>query len=107
MISWRRWPAVFWFCAALFAAVSGARADDPFYKGKRLNLMINFAPGGPTDIEGRLLAKHLVKHIEGHPSILVQNRDGAGGLVGTNYIGEIAPKDGTMLAYLTSPAWRS
>jgi len=37
----------------------------------------------------------------------VQNKDGAGGLIGTNYIGEVAPKDGTMLAYLTSPAWRS
>ena len=92
---------------AVFAAGPGSAADDPFYKGKRLNLMINFAPGGPTDIEGRLLAKHLVKHIDGHPSILVQNKDGAGGLVGTNYIGEIAPRDGTMLAYLTSPAWRS
>jgi tripartite-type tricarboxylate transporter receptor subunit TctC len=93
-------------CAAVVLA-PGARADEPFYQGKRLTLMINFAPGGPTDIEGRLLAKHLVKHIDGHPTILVQNRDGAGGLVGTNYIGEIAPRDGTLLGYLTSPAWRS
>jgi tripartite-type tricarboxylate transporter receptor subunit TctC len=89
------------------ALASGARADDPFYQGKRLTLMINFAPGGPTDIEGRLLAKHLPKHIDGHPAILVQNRDGAGGLVGTNYMGEIAPRDGTTFAYLTSPAWRA
>jgi tripartite-type tricarboxylate transporter receptor subunit TctC len=96
-------------CAAgvVSALASGAAADDPFYKGKRLTLMINFAPGGPTDIEGRLLAKYLAKHIDGQPAILVQNKDGAGGLVGTNYIGEVAPKDGTMLAYLTSPAWRS
>jgi tripartite-type tricarboxylate transporter receptor subunit TctC len=97
---------VFVACIA-FALASGAAAQEPFYKGKRLNLMINFAPGGPTDIEGRLLARHIAKHIDGHPAILVQNRDGAGGLVGTNYIGEIAPKDGTMFAYLTSPAWRS
>jgi len=48
-------------CAAglVCALASGATADDPFYKGKRLNLMINFAPGGPTDIEGRLLARYL------------------------------------------------
>jgi tripartite-type tricarboxylate transporter receptor subunit TctC len=93
-------------CATL-AMRSAASAEDAFYKGKRLTLMINFAPGGPTDIEGRLLARHLARHIEGEPSILVQNRDGAGGLVGTNYIGEIAPRDGTMFGYLTSPAWRS
>ena len=32
--------------------------------------------------------------------------DGAGGLIGTNYLGEIAPKDGTMLGYFTGTAWR-
>ena len=94
-------------CAAGVVAVSAAHAEDPFYKGKRLTLMINFAPGGPTDIEGRLLAKHLAKHIDGQPLIIVQNKDGAGGLVGTNYLGEVAPKDGTMAGFLTSPAWRS
>src|SRR5689334_6212761 len=87
---------------AIASCVSGAYAADPFYKGKHLTLMINFAPGGPTDIEGRLVAKHIVKHIEGEPSVVVQNKDGAGGLVGTNYMDEIAPKDGTMFAYLTS-----
>jgi tripartite-type tricarboxylate transporter receptor subunit TctC len=98
---------VAWAACMLFTAAPGAAADDPFYRGKRLNLMINFAPGGPTDIEGRLLARHIARHIDGHPAMLVQNRDGAGGLVGTNYIGEVAPRDGTMFAYLTSPAWRS
>lgn len=92
---------------ALILVVPGAVAEDAFYKGKRVTLMINFAPGGPTDIEGRLVAKHLARHIEGDPPIVVQNKDGAGGLVGTNFMGELAPKDGTMFAYLTSPAWRS
>ncbi len=87
------------------AATAAAGADDPFYKGKRLNLIINFAAGGPSDIEGRLLAKHLVKHIDGAPGIIVQNKDGAGGLVGANYIGELGPKDGSMLGYITATAW--
>jgi len=39
---------------------SPARAEEPFYKGKQLTLLINFGSGGPTDIEGRLLAKHIV-----------------------------------------------
>ncbi len=90
----------------LWGSASNARAEDPFYKGKRLNLLINFAPGGPSDIEGRLFAKHITKHIEGQPSIIVQNKDGAGGLIGSNYIGEVAPRDGTMAGYLTGSAWK-
>jgi tripartite-type tricarboxylate transporter receptor subunit TctC len=101
-----RAPAVmFALCAALLSG-SPAAADEPFYKGKRLSLIINFAAGGPTDIEGRLLAKHLTKHIGGHPSVLVQNMDGAGGMIGAGYLGEVAPKDGTTLGYFTGSAWR-
>ena len=91
---------------AIAAAMSSAAADEPFYKGKRLTLLINFAPGGPTDIEGRLLAKHLARQLDGQPLILVQNKDGAGGLVGTNYLGEVAPRDGSMAGYVTGAAWK-
>jgi tripartite-type tricarboxylate transporter receptor subunit TctC len=94
------------FCAALsFAAVSPVRAEDPYYQGKRLTVLINFAVGGPTDIEGRLFAKYLGRHIDGAPNVIVQNMDGAGGLIGAQYLGEIAPKDGTVLGYLTGTAW--
>jgi tripartite-type tricarboxylate transporter receptor subunit TctC len=97
---------VFSLVAAFAAAPDVASAQsDPFYKGKRLTLLINFAAGGPADIEGRLFAKHFGKHIEGAPNIIVQNRDGAGGLVGTNYLGELGPRDGTMAGYLTAAAW--
>src|SRR5712691_4664897 len=92
--------------AVAFASIAArGEAQDPFYKGKCLYLLINFAAGGPADIEGRLVAKHLAKHIDGGPGIIVQNKDGAGGLVGTNYLGEIAPRDGTMAGYLTAAAW--
>src|SRR4249919_328110 len=97
--------AVIALCVLVALAASQAHADDPFYKGKRLNLLINFAAGGPSDIEGRLLAKHLVKHIDGAPNIVVQNKDGAGGLIGATYIGEVGPKDGTMFGYVTAVAW--
>jgi tripartite-type tricarboxylate transporter receptor subunit TctC len=91
------------FAAAL--ATSSASADEPFFKGKRLTLLINFAAGGPTDIEGRMFAKHLVRHIEGAPSIIIQNMDGAGGVVGAKYMGEVAPRDGTMAGYFTGTAF--
>ena len=94
--------------AALALAVllaPAAAAEEPFYKGKRLTLLINFAAGGPTDIEGRLFAKYLVKHIAGEPQIIVQNMDGAGGLVGAQYLGEVAPRDGSVIGYLSGTAW--
>ncbi len=87
--------------AALICVAFQAAKSADFYQGKRLTILINFAAGGPTDIEGRLLARHIGKHIPGNPTVIVQNMDGAGGLVGTNYIGEVAPKDGTTLGYLT------
>jgi tripartite-type tricarboxylate transporter receptor subunit TctC len=91
--------------AGVLALAAAAHADEPYYKGKRLTLVINFAAGGPTDIEGRLFAKYLVRHIEGQPGVIVQNMDGAGGLIGAQYLGEIAPRDGTVVGYLSGSAW--
>jgi tripartite-type tricarboxylate transporter receptor subunit TctC len=91
--------------AAVAAAATPAPAQEPFYKGKRITLLINFAAGGPTDIEGRLFAKYLVRHIEGAPTIIVQNMDGAGGVIGAQYIGEVAPKDGSVIGYLSGTSW--
>lgn len=90
--------------AALSAPAQAA--DEPFYKGKRVTVLVNFASAGPTDIEGRLFAKFLGKHLAGKPNVIVQNMDGAGGAVGTNFLGEIAPRDGTMVGYLSGIAWR-
>src|ERR671923_1953505 len=73
----------------------------PFYQGKTLNFVINFAAGGPTDIESRIFAKHLSRHIPGQPTITVQNMGGGGGLIGVNYIGEVAKPDGLTAAYFT------
>src|SRR6266700_2213509 len=91
-------------CVALACVAPKARADE-FYKGKRLTILINFASGGPTDIEGRLFAKHLARHIEGQPNIVIQNMDGAGGIVGAKYLGEVGPRDGTMAGYFTGTAF--
>jgi tripartite-type tricarboxylate transporter receptor subunit TctC len=106
MISIRACSALFGSLLAITIGISPAAADDPFYKGKRLTMLINFAAGGPSDIEGRLLARHLTKHIDGQPQIIVQNKDGAGGLVGTNYVGEVGPRDGSMVGFFTGAAWK-
>jgi tripartite-type tricarboxylate transporter receptor subunit TctC len=89
------------FALVLLASINAAHADEPFYKNKRLTLLINFAIGGPADVEGRLFAKYIGRHIAGEPSVLVQNMDGAGGVVGAKYLGAVAPKDGTIVGYFT------
>jgi tripartite-type tricarboxylate transporter receptor subunit TctC len=76
-------------------------AERPFYEGKTLTFIINFAAGGPTDIEGRIFARHLGKHIPGQPVVVVQNMGGAGGLTAVNYMGEVAKPDGFTAGYFT------
>src|SRR5690348_16332559 len=93
------------FSVLTFASAPAYPQADPFYRNKRISLLINFAAGGPADIEGRIFARHFARHIDGGPNIVIQNRDGAGGLVGTNYLGEVAPRDGTVVGYLTAAAW--
>jgi len=90
---------------SLGLALSPCLAQEPYYKGKRLTVLINFDAGSAPDIEGRVFARHLAKHIDGQPQIIVQNISGAGGVNGTQYLGEIAPKDGTTFGYLTGSAW--
>jgi len=84
-----------------FRAPGFAAEKAPFYQGKTLNIVINFAAGGPTDIESRIFAKHLSRHIAGQPTITVQNMGGGGGLIAVNYIGEVAKPDGFTAAYFT------
>ncbi len=79
----------------------GLAAERPFYQGKTLTVVINFAPGGPTDVEGRLIARHLSRLVPGQPGIIVKNMPGAGGLIAANYLGEVAKPDGLMLGYFT------
>lgn len=100
--------------AAVCGAVLGWLATGPtlraqpadFYAGKRLIILVNYAAGGPADIEGRFFARHIAKHIAGQPGVIVQNMDGAGGMVGATWLGEVAPKDGTVLGMLTASAWQ-
>jgi hypothetical protein len=65
-------------------------------------MMINYPPGGNTDTEGRIFQWHLAKHIKGNPTIIVNHRPGAGGLVGVNWMGSgNAPTDGTLFCFCT------
>ena len=87
--------------ALVLLAARPAWADDPvesFYHGKTIQLLIGYSPGGGYDTYARVLARHLGDHIPGHPSIVPQNMPGAGSLRATNYLYNVAPKDGSAIA---------
>ena len=90
----------FTFLAYISPLAFGAEKPT-FYQGKTLNIIINFAAGGPTDIESRIFAKHLPRHIPGQPTVTVQPMGGGGGITAANFIGEVAKPDGLTLAYFT------
>lgn len=89
--------------SSMVLSAAAHAAERPFYQGKNITFLINFAAGGPTDIEGRIVARHLAKHIPGNPTIIVQNMPGAGGVTGINFLGEAAKRDGLTLGYFTGP----
>src|SRR3954467_2707788 len=83
-------------------AVAQTVAD--FYKGKAVNILVGFGPGGGYDLYARLLGRHLGRHITGHPNVVVQNMDGAGSVRAANYVYAVAPKDGTAIAAVNQNA---
>jgi tripartite-type tricarboxylate transporter receptor subunit TctC len=88
--------------AVVAAACGTARADEPFYRGKTITLLIPIGPGGAYDTYARLVARHLNRHLPGNPTIVPRNMPGAGGGVASSYLYNIAPRDGTTLIIITS-----
>ena len=82
----------------LFAASDLPAAD--FYKGKTLRITIGTSPGGGYDAWGRLVGRHLGKHIPGNPSIVPENIPGAGGLIQVNNLYAATKPDGLTVGYI-------
>jgi tripartite-type tricarboxylate transporter receptor subunit TctC len=77
-----------------------AHAQDDvanFYRGKQVRLIVGTAPGGGYDLFARIVARHIAAHIPGQPTVIVQNLPAAGGLVMTNQLYAVGPKDGTAI----------
>ena len=89
------WTAI---CAPARAQTPGAQTTDTFYANKTIDMLVGSEPGSGYDLYARLIAKYLPSHIPGNPRIAVKQMMGAGGLVATNYLANIAPRDGTVIA---------
>lgn len=86
------------FAAALFGtAAQHAAAQDSFYKGKTVTLVVGYSAGGGYDQYARLVARHLGNHIPGNPTVIVQNMPGAASMTSVRYLDATAPKDGTVI----------
>jgi tripartite-type tricarboxylate transporter receptor subunit TctC len=86
---------IFVLIAALVLPASGAYAQTDFYAGKQISLLIGTTAGGGYDAYGRLVARHIGRHLPGNPAVVAKNMPGAGGLASANYLYNRAPKDGT------------
>ncbi len=89
---------------ALAAASAGAQTagEAEFYQGKTITLITSTGVGGTYDVVARLIARHMPRHIPGDPTIIVQNMPGGGNVLATNYMYNIAPRDGTAIASVHS-----
>src|SRR5207244_6359368 len=84
--------------AVLFAAVPGKAQPiaDLFKGGKQLRFVLGAASGQDYDVWARLIGRHLSRHIAGAPTVVVQNMPGAGHMLATNWLYNVAPRDGTV-----------
>ncbi len=96
-------------CFALAAALAPLVSAAQDYPTRAVRLMVPFPPGGATDIIGRLVAAKM-QEVWGHP-VVVENKPGAGTVVGTEYVAKSAPDGYTLgmvvTAYVINPSLRS
>ena len=81
-----------------------SHAADVNFAGKTIRVIVNFAAGGPSDIFARHYQKHLSRYLPGNPSVIVENRPGAAGMLAANYLYNLAQKDGLTIGALTAIA---
>jgi tripartite-type tricarboxylate transporter receptor subunit TctC len=74
-------------------------AQEPFYRGKTVRIIVGFSAGGGFDTYSRVIARHLGKHIPGNPTIIVENMTGAGSLIAANHLYRVAKPDGLAVGH--------
>ncbi len=100
-----RLPTIAAALLALPPCAAWAQAPaEGFYKGKTVSVYIGFSPGGTYDYFGRLVARHIGKHIPGNPTVIGQSMPGAGSFQLANWMTRVAPKDGTAIGIISQTA---
>ncbi len=74
-------------------------AQDSFFKGKTIRIIVGLSPGGGYDTYSRLVARHLGKHLAGNPTVIVENMPGAASLIAANHLYKVARADGLTIGH--------
>jgi tripartite-type tricarboxylate transporter receptor subunit TctC len=82
-------------------APAAAQDSDSFYRGRQVRMIVGTAAGQDYDIWARLIGRHFGRHIPGNPIFIVENMPGGGHIVASNYLFNIAAKDGSVLGMVT------
>jgi tripartite-type tricarboxylate transporter receptor subunit TctC len=99
-------------CLASCLTSAPTGAQEPFYRGKTIRIVISTGVAGGYAEYARVIAEHMGRHIAGNPGFIVQSMPGAGGLLAANYLFTQAPQDGTTIGIVHSsvplaPLWGS
>jgi tripartite-type tricarboxylate transporter receptor subunit TctC len=78
-----------------------AYAQESFFKGKPIHIVVGGPPGGGFDTYARMIARQMPKHIAGNPTIVVDNMPGAGMMIAANHIYKVAKPDGLTIGHFT------
>src|SRR5262249_5558765 len=89
------------FALAGMMPTAAAQGDD-FYRGKTITLIIPIGPGGAYDAYARIVSRHLGRHLPGNPTVVARNMPGAGGVIASNHLYNVAAQDGTAMAIIIS-----
>src|SRR5258706_1538210 len=84
------------FATLTLKSAHAASAEENFYRGKGIRIIVGFAAGGGFDAYARAIARHMGRHIPGNPSMIVDNMTGAGSRVSANFLFR-APADGLII----------
>jgi tripartite-type tricarboxylate transporter receptor subunit TctC len=102
ILSGAAWLALMLAVLPFLAGRAAAQTPAEFYKGKTISLITSTGVGGTYDVVARLVARYMPRYISGNPTIIVQNMPGGGNVLATNYMFNLAPKDGTAIATIHS-----
>src|ERR1700752_1390652 len=87
-----------WLVGGLALVLASPALAADVYQGKTLTVIVGYAPGGGVDASARAITRHLGRFIPGHPNIVVQNMEGAAGIVSLNHLDRRVAPDGLTLA---------
>src|ERR1700687_3592899 len=78
-----------------------AQTAEEFYKGKQIRIIVGTAAGQDYDSWARLIGRHLTRFLPGSAAPIVENMPGAGHILATNFLFNLAPRDGTAIGMVS------